>query len=67
MRLSGRSCIGDFVMSLVSLSCTRRRQLGAPVHLLVRMVANIATDGIVGSAPLAGDISTSCGAPTGAT
>jgi hypothetical protein len=49
--------IGDFVMSLVSLYIVHEaRQLGAPVHLLVRMVANIAIDGIVGSAPLAGDI-----------
>jgi hypothetical protein len=49
--------IGDFVMSLVSLYIVHEaRQLGAPAHLLVRMVANIAIDGIVGSAPLAGDI-----------
>jgi hypothetical protein len=49
--------IGDFVMSLVSLYIVHEaRQLGAPAHLLVRMVANIAIDGIVGSAPLVGDI-----------
>jgi hypothetical protein len=49
--------IGDFVTSLVSLYIVHEaRQLGAPTHLLVRMVANIAIDGIVGSAPLAGDI-----------
>jgi hypothetical protein len=49
--------IGDFVMSLVSLYIVHEaRQLGAPAHLLVRMVANIAVDGIVGSAPLVGDI-----------
>jgi uncharacterized protein DUF4112 len=49
--------IGDFVMSLVSLYIVHEaRQLGAPVHLLVRMIANIAIDGVVGSAPLAGDI-----------
>jgi uncharacterized protein DUF4112 len=49
--------IGDFVMSLISLYIVHEaRQLGAPVHVLVRMVANIAIDGIVGSAPLAGDI-----------
>jgi hypothetical protein len=49
--------IGDFVTSLVSLYIVHEaRQLGAPAHLLVRMVANIAIDGIVGSAPLAGDI-----------
>jgi hypothetical protein len=49
--------IGDFAMSLVSLYIVHEaRQLGAPAHLLVRMVANIAIDGIVGSVPLAGDI-----------
>jgi len=49
--------IGDFLMSLVSLYIVHEaRQLGAPAHLLVRMVANIAIDGIVGSAPVAGDI-----------
>jgi hypothetical protein len=42
---------------LVSLYIVHEaRQLGAPTHLLVRMVANIAIDGIVGSAPIAGDI-----------
>ena len=49
--------IGDFLTSLVSLYIVHEaRQLGAPAHLLVRMVANVAIDGIVGSAPLAGDI-----------
>lgn len=49
--------IGDLLTSLVSLYIVHEaRQLGAPTHLLVRMVANIAIDGIVGSAPLAGDI-----------
>jgi hypothetical protein len=49
--------IGDFVTSLVSLYIVHEaRQLGAPTHLLVRMVANIAMDGIVGSVPVAGDI-----------
>jgi hypothetical protein len=49
--------VGDFVMSLVSLYIVHEaRQLGAPIHLLVRMIANIAVDGIVGSAPIAGDI-----------
>jgi Domain of unknown function (DUF4112) len=49
--------VGDVLMSLVSLYIVHEaRQLGAPAHLLVRMVANIAIDGIVGSAPLAGDI-----------
>ena len=49
--------IGDLLMSLVSLYIVHEaRQLGAPAHLLVRMVANIAIDGIIGSAPVAGDI-----------
>jgi hypothetical protein len=49
--------IGDLLSSLVSLYIVHEaRQLGAPSHLLVRMVANIALDGIVGSAPVAGDL-----------
>jgi hypothetical protein len=49
--------VGDFLMSLVSLYIVHEaRQLGAPMHLLVRMVGNIALDGIIGSAPVAGDI-----------
>jgi hypothetical protein len=49
--------IGDFLTSLVSLYIVHEaRQLGAPTHLLVRMVGNIALDGIIGSAPVAGDI-----------
>jgi hypothetical protein len=49
--------IGDLITSLVSLYIVHEaRQLGAPTHLLIRMVANIAIDGIVGSAPVAGDI-----------
>jgi Domain of unknown function (DUF4112) len=49
--------IGDFLMSLVSLYIVHEaRQLGAPTHVLVRMVANIAIDGIIGAAPVAGDL-----------
>jgi uncharacterized protein DUF4112 len=49
--------IGDFLTSLVSLYIVHEaRQLGAPTHLLIRMIANVAIDGIVGSAPLAGDV-----------
>jgi Domain of unknown function (DUF4112) len=49
--------IGDFLTSMVSLYIVHEaRQLGAPTHLLVRMVGNIALDGIIGSAPVAGDI-----------
>ena len=31
------------------------RQLGAPRHLLVRMMGNVALDGIVGAVPPVGD------------
>jgi hypothetical protein len=49
--------VGDFLMSLISLYIVHEaRQLGAPTHLLIRMIANIAIDGIVGSAPVVGDI-----------
>jgi hypothetical protein len=31
------------------------RQLGAPGHVIARMLANVALDGVVGAVPLVGD------------
>jgi hypothetical protein len=35
---------------------TPPKQLGAPKHVLARMIGNVALDGIVGAVPLVGDI-----------
>ncbi len=48
--------IGDAVTTAMSLYIVHEaRQLGAPRYLLVRMLANVALDGIVGAVPLVGD------------
>lgn len=49
--------IGDLVTT--ALSCwivNEARQLGAPNYLLLRMIGNVAMDGLVGAVPLAGDV-----------
>ena len=48
--------VGDVIAS--ALSCYllyEARQLGAPSHVIIRMLANIALDGFVGAVPLVGD------------
>jgi hypothetical protein len=48
--------IGDVITAALSLFIVREaHQLGAPSHVIVRMLANIALDGVVGSVPLVGD------------
>jgi hypothetical protein len=48
--------IGDALMTAVSCWIVyEAHQLGAPRHVIVRMLANVAIDGIVGSIPIAGD------------
>jgi len=48
--------IGDAVTTAMSLYIVHEaRQLGAPRHLLLRMLANVALDGIVGAVPVVGD------------
>ena len=48
--------IGDVITTAMSLYIVHEaRQLGAPRHVLVRMLANVALDGIVGAVPLVGD------------
>ena len=48
--------IGDVVTTAMSLYIVHEaHQLGAPGHVLARMVANVALDGFVGAVPLVGD------------
>jgi hypothetical protein len=45
------------ITSLVSLYIVHEaHQLGAPKHLILRMIWNVAIDGVVGAAPLVGDV-----------
>jgi hypothetical protein len=48
--------IGDAVTTLMSLYIVREaRELGAPRHLIARMLVNVALDGVVGAVPFLGD------------
>jgi hypothetical protein len=48
--------IGDAVTMAVSLWLVKEaRALGAPAHLVARMLGNIAIDGVVGAVPIVGD------------
>jgi hypothetical protein len=48
--------IGDAITTMVSLYIVREaRALGAPRHVIARMLMNVALDGIVGAVPLLGD------------
>jgi hypothetical protein len=48
--------IGDALTTAVSLWLVKEaKALGAPNHLIARMLANIVIDGVVGSVPLVGD------------
>ena len=48
--------IGDLVMTAASLWLIyEARRLGAPWHVLARMLGNVAVDGAVGAVPLVGD------------
>ena len=48
---------GDLVSAAISsLIVLEARRMGAPGHLVARMVANIAIDGAVGTVPVLGDI-----------
>lgn len=49
--------IGDLVTTLISAYIIREaHRLGAPRHLILRMVGNVALDGLIGAIPLAGDV-----------
>jgi hypothetical protein len=48
--------IGDVITTLISLYIIREaRALGVPRHVIWRMIANVAIDGVVGAVPLVGD------------
>jgi len=48
--------IGDLITTAMALYIVHEaRQLGAPGHVFVRMLANVALDGIVGAVPVLGD------------
>jgi hypothetical protein len=48
--------IGDVITTAMSLYIVHEaRQLGAPRHVILRMVANVMLDGIVGAVPVVGD------------
>jgi len=48
--------IGDVITTAMSLYIVgEARALGAPRHLILRMLANVALDGVVGAVPLLGD------------
>jgi hypothetical protein len=49
--------VGDLITTGLSLYLvSEARALGAPRHLILRMLANTALDGLVGAVPLAGDV-----------
>ena len=49
--------IGDAVTTALSLYLVHEAwQLGAPKHVISRMLANIALDGVIGAVPVAGDV-----------
>ena len=48
--------IGDVITTAISLYIVHEaHQLGAPLHVIMRMLANVALDGFVGAVPLVGD------------
>jgi hypothetical protein len=48
--------IGDAITTVMSLYIVHEaHQLGAPSHVIARMIGNVAIDGLVGSVPLVGD------------
>lgn len=48
--------VGDLITTAISLWIVREaRALGAPRHVVARMLGNVALDGVVGLVPFAGD------------
>jgi len=48
--------VGDIITTAISLWLVREaRALGAPWHIITRMLGNVAVDGVVGLVPVAGD------------
>jgi hypothetical protein len=49
--------IGDAVTTALSLYIVHEAwQLGAPRHVLTRMLGNVVLDGVIGAVPVAGDV-----------
>lgn len=49
--------IGDLVTAGVScLIILEARRMGAPAHVVARMIGNVAIDGLVGTIPVLGDL-----------
>jgi hypothetical protein len=49
--------IGDAITTAISAYIVyEARRLGVPRHVLMRMIGNVALDGLVGAVPLVGDI-----------
>jgi CheY-like chemotaxis protein len=49
--------IGDAITTALSAWIVyEARRLGTPRHLILRMIANVAADGLLGAVPLAGDV-----------
>ncbi len=49
--------VGDAVTTALALYIVyEAHRLGVPRHLLVRMLGNVAIDGLVGAVPVAGDV-----------
>jgi hypothetical protein len=49
--------IGDAITTAISAYIVyEARRLGVPRHVLVRMIVNVALDGLVGAVPLVGDV-----------
>ena len=48
--------VGDIITTALSLFIVHEAyQLGAPRHVIVRMLGNVALDGVVGAVPVIGD------------
>jgi predicted signal transduction protein with EAL and GGDEF domain len=49
--------IGDMITTAISAYIViEARRLGAPRHLIARMIGNVALDGVIGAVPLVGDL-----------
>ena len=57
MRLIGFvPAVGDIITTALSLFIVHEAyQLGAPSHVIARMLGNVALDGVFGAVPLVGD------------
>jgi hypothetical protein len=49
--------VGDLVTAgVASLIILEARRMGAPTHVVARMIGNVALDGLVGVIPVVGDL-----------